>query len=317
MLQYKLNIASKERFSSLMWPIAWYNACCIQTGHGSIADARYTNSVPGQSKDHTVQAAMRLRQLATTQSVTFFAPPEVFQSISDYRKKSSSSIIDSHDVICWLLEQTCSGIEQLQPLYWSQGKDFLNRSQALMSFPHFVTDETQRADYLKILKQRERQTLEELYAPRLRAKTKRTVQISDPRLQAFMKDLDTRKKGFRDTGDAVHASALQEVEQEREVAYEVEAVREIQKPIHYSPLTFGGLHRDILLFARRGILTAKSPGYEPMTRTLSYTATGRKHTLDACMVGKLYVSAESSVFRAVSRMITSWYEHTTKLLQLS
>jgi hypothetical protein len=29
----------------------------------------------GQTKDHTVQAAMRLRQLGTTQSVSFFAPP--------------------------------------------------------------------------------------------------------------------------------------------------------------------------------------------------------------------------------------------------
>ena len=73
----------------------------------------------GQTKDHTVQgrysaatpgissqalsadlrvAALRLRQLASTQSITFFAPPEVNQSILDLRKKTSSSQIDSHDV---------------------------------------------------------------------------------------------------------------------------------------------------------------------------------------------------------------------------
>jgi hypothetical protein len=53
-----------------------------------------------------------------------------------------------------------------------------------------------------------------------------------------------RRKAFQDTGNAVHSSTLQEVEQEREVAFEVETVREVQKPVHYSPLTFRGLHRD-------------------------------------------------------------------------
>ena len=73
----------------------------------------------GQSKDHTVQgarppplylsnvimltlglklAAMRLRQLGTSQSVTFFIPPEVHQVIADLRKKSKYDWIDSHDV---------------------------------------------------------------------------------------------------------------------------------------------------------------------------------------------------------------------------
>ena len=37
-----------------------------------------------------------------------------------------------------------------------------------------------------------------------------------------MKKLNHQRKGFQDAGDALHGSALQEVEQEREVAYEVE-----------------------------------------------------------------------------------------------
>jgi hypothetical protein len=97
----------------------------------------------GQTKDHTVQAAMRLRQLATTQEIVFFAPPEVHQSILDLRKKSSEDKIDSYDVVCWLLEQTCSGIEQLQPLYYSQGIDFCRRTQAALSYPD-ISDEIER-----------------------------------------------------------------------------------------------------------------------------------------------------------------------------
>jgi len=41
---------------------------------------------------------MRLRQLATTQSIAFFIPPEVHQSIADLRKKSISDKVDSFDV---------------------------------------------------------------------------------------------------------------------------------------------------------------------------------------------------------------------------
>lgn len=41
---------------------------------------------------------MRLRQLATTQSVQFFIPPEVWQSILDVQGKSSFDSIDSSDV---------------------------------------------------------------------------------------------------------------------------------------------------------------------------------------------------------------------------
>ncbi|EHK96031.1 hypothetical protein M7I_8285 [Glarea lozoyensis 74030] len=51
-----------------------------------------------------------------------------------------------------------------------------------------------------------------------------------------MKELGIRRKAFQDTGNAVHSSALQEVEQEKEVAFEVETIREVQKQEHYSPV---------------------------------------------------------------------------------
>lgn len=41
---------------------------------------------------------MRLRQLGTTQSVTFFVPPEVHQSVADLRGKTMYESIDSADV---------------------------------------------------------------------------------------------------------------------------------------------------------------------------------------------------------------------------
>src|SRR6187402_3513187 len=236
---------------------------------------------------------MRLRQLGTTQSITFFSPPEVHQSILDLRKKKSFDRIDSYDVICWLLEQTCSGIEQLQPLYFSQGADFCRRRQASLDFSDFIADPDQRENYLGCLRQIEQQTLEQLYGPNTKAKASTAIAKFSPAIGAFMKELNTRRKGFQDTGNAVHGSALQEVEQEREVAYEVEAVREVQKPVHYSAIKSPGLHKDIVSFVKTGRLAADSAAYESAFSSMRQFALGRKFETDnAGTSGKLWVSTE-------------------------
>lgn len=175
-----------------------------------LASFRYLTSV----------AAMRLRQLSTSQSVVFFAPPEVHQSIMDLRRYKSGAVIDSHDVICWLLEQTCNEIEQLQPLYFSQGVDFCRRAQAAFDNRDFLGDPNHRKSYLASLRCIEQQTLEQLYGVSTKAKTLVPSRTLSPSITAFKKELDSRRKGFQDTGIAVHGSVLQEVEQEREVAHE-------------------------------------------------------------------------------------------------
>jgi hypothetical protein len=73
----------------------------------------------------------------------FFAPPEVHQSILDLREKRNGDTIDSYDVLCWLLEQTCSGIEQLQPLYHLQGMEFCRRTQAALDNSDFLINTEQ------------------------------------------------------------------------------------------------------------------------------------------------------------------------------
>jgi hypothetical protein len=148
------------------------------------------------------------------------APPEVHQSILDLRKKRVWEKVDSHDVICWLLEQTCVGVEQLQPLFFSQGADFCRRMQASVDNANFLGDVRQRENFLQAIRTIEQQTLEQLYGVSSKGKGSRLDHKFSPRLASFMKELKARKSGFQDTGDAVHGSALQEVEQEREVAYE-------------------------------------------------------------------------------------------------
>jgi hypothetical protein len=86
---------------------------------------------------------------------------------------------------------------------------------------------------------------------------------------------------------------LQEVEQEREVAYEVEAVREVQKPVHSTALNFPSIHRDILSFATTGRLAADSAGYELAFDALGRTVLGTKHKVRSeTTSGRLFISTE-------------------------
>ncbi|RDL37029.1 Uncharacterized protein BP5553_04462 [Venustampulla echinocandica] len=246
----------------------------------------------GQPKDHTVQAAMRLRQLSTSQSVVFFAPPEVHQSIMDLRKYKSGAVIDSYDVICWLLEQTCSEIELLQPLYFSQGIDFCRRAQAALDNQDFLADSDHRKIYLASLRCIEQQTLEQLYGFNIKAKTFTTSGKLSPSIATFKKELDKRRKGFQDSGNAVHGSVLQEVEQEREISHEVEAIREVQKPVHYQSHNFPGLHKDIIAFAKTGRLAAGATTFvEAFVALGNGTALGRKYGINSNAVScRLHVS---------------------------
>ncbi|ESZ96422.1 hypothetical protein SBOR_3154 [Sclerotinia borealis F-4128] len=247
----------------------------------------------GVTKDHIVQGAMRLRQLATTQAITFFAPPEVNQSILDCVKKVQGDHLDSYDVICWLLEQTCMGIELMQPLYYSQGIDYCRRVQAAADNIDFITDANQREQYLDALRQKEQLSLERLYGVKTKSKAAVGSGALTPRISEYVKELNAMRKNFRDTGDAVHHSALQEVEQEREVAYEIEAVREVQRPTHYVAWSFPGLDRDIVTFVKTGRLPAGSTCCEQAFLALRKTGVGRKFGINPeALNSRLFVSRE-------------------------
>ncbi|RYP73457.1 hypothetical protein DL771_003629 [Monosporascus sp. 5C6A] len=218
---------------------------------------------------------------------------EVNQSIRDICMKKDTEKVDSKDVIYWLLDNTCNHLESLQPLFYAQGVDFCNRMQAAADFPDFLEDDEQRAAYVAAIRQTERQTLQQLYAPQTKVKAKPTGMRSNPRIAKFTRELENRRKEFQDTGRAVHASALQEVEQEREIEYEVEAVRQVKKPTAYTPHTFPGLHRDLETFARTGRIPAGASCFVHVLRSLARTSLGRKYKVNQeASSSQLFVSTE-------------------------
>ncbi|KAH8698926.1 hypothetical protein BGW36DRAFT_406791 [Talaromyces proteolyticus] len=254
-----------------------------------------------QTKDHTVQAAMRLRQLGTTQSVTFIAPPEVHQSIMDTRQRGLNLPIDSSDVLRWLLIQTCNSNKDLQPLYFAQGMDFCNRMQAAGNFKNFLTSSVHQEGLLKVLRCREHQTLEELYGPVATTTTgptdcgPSTGPVLAPfgsKLRFFMQKLQESYKLTSLDRESARGSALEEVEQEREVAYEIEEERELQRPDHMKALKFPGLSRSIIEFVKTGILGDETECIKA-SFVLESTQLGKKHKIQAStLVSHLHVSPE-------------------------
>jgi hypothetical protein len=212
---------------------------------------------------------MRLRQLGTTQSITFFAPPEVDRSVRDLcgmpNNNTAAAAVTSYHVIRWLLEQTCRGHESVRDLHLSQGLDFVRRTHAAWRYPNAVSDKSHRAGLLAVLQHPETQTLEQLYGSPPGGNAAGGTRLLDPPpgssvplpLQALLGQLqavaDGSGKGKRRGGFQVD-HALAEVEQERQVEVEVEEMRVAQKPPRLEALSFPGLHPAIKTFALDGVL---------------------------------------------------------------
>ncbi|KAL6705011.1 hypothetical protein ACN47E_007414 [Coniothyrium glycines] len=257
------------------------------------------------SKDALVQAAMRLRLLGETQSVTFFAPPEVHQGIVDCLHRSGIQPglnkngvhrITSAGVLQWVFALTCDKLEQLETLYISQGSHFLHQEQARIDHADFLHSQQSLLAYRNAVRIKETLSLKQLYEPKSQRRTAKVVPESfDPRLQPYAVELFKRKKQFQDQGTAVHATALEEVEieQEREaeieVEVEVEDVREVQQPPRFAALKIKPLHGDIIHFAVSGKLV-NSDSYQPVFTVLAHTALGVKSAISPLMKSNLWIS---------------------------
>jgi hypothetical protein len=112
------------------------------------------------------------------------------------------------------------------------------------------------------------------------------------RISTLMEFLEERRQESQ-IYESILSSALEEVEQEREVAYEIEEEREIQRPPKPRALRFPGLHSSILSFAQGSLLFLE--GIVTASETLEHTQLGLKyHIQGASLVAHLYLSAEFS-----------------------
>ncbi|KAI0541382.1 hypothetical protein GGR58DRAFT_519492, partial [Xylaria digitata] len=270
----------------------------LDEGHTRGVDLRLPSNARGAvtlalklTKDHAVQAAMRLRQLKTTQSVCFYGPPEVKHNIKDFNRLSPSQRINSSHVVSWLLEQTCRSIEDLQGLYVAQGMDFCQRTDAILHCKKFMTKETERQKLLQVLRQPERKALKELYGPDSEtALTSYDGNLVSSQLRSYMDELVLTSK---DQQGRIQLGALQEVEQEKEVEVQVEQIRLVEKRKKYDALEFPGTHPQITEFARTGRLPDSSSmlGFEHAFAFVGRTTVAKRFGVHETS-SKLFVSKE-------------------------
>lgn len=245
---------------------------------------------PGLTKDHAMQAAMRLRQLAYTQSVVFFAPPEVDQSILDLLGKDSNADSDSNDVIRWLLEQTCLANENHYPLYLSQGLNYFNRQEATLRNPQYITDETQRKAYLAVLEERESFTLDDMYNPTSTAMAQLipVVDETSPHY-AHVTELIDKREAYGERLDHNHSSIHEE--QERELAVELETERQLERP----PAAKALAHvkdPELKVFVQSGILKPTSHGFRPAFDIKALKTLSMLQNAVVTLGGRLWATAD-------------------------
>lgn len=141
----------------------------------------------------------------------------------------------------------------------------------------------------------EQQSLQQMYAPRSPqansgASSTVDASITDRKLCEFMQELN-RIDAKSHAGDDSETSALDEVEQEREVANEVEE-REVQRPLPMIPLMFPGLDPSISEFVKTGKLR-RDGNHVKASVVLSTTNLGLKHGIDvSSFMPHLFVSME-------------------------
>lgn len=78
--------------------------------------------------------------------------------------------------------------------------------QAAIDYPEFLNDKGHKDAYVSMIRQEEQQTLKQLYGPKSKSKATAMKEATNPLVASYMKELHERRKGFQDTGRAVHAS---------------------------------------------------------------------------------------------------------------
>lgn len=146
---------------------------------------------------------------------------------------------------------------------------------------------------LNVIRQQERQTLNQQYSgvsdTSIRGSSDEVV---FPCLKSFMSTLASQRTSMSGklSASGMHSSALEEVEQEREVEFQVEEVRQVQKRKVFKPLTFSRLHPAFEDFVHKGRL-AGDEGYVHAFSFLGTTSIGQKFVVTRTS-SRFFVSKE-------------------------
>ncbi|KAK5056802.1 hypothetical protein LTR84_012334 [Exophiala bonariae] len=187
---------------------------------------------PRIPKDNLVQACMRMRKLAATQSVVFIAPPEVDQSIRAVKETTLEDLSSLH-VIRWAIHQSCLVLQHQDALCTTKGIVHSRHRLAVARHVQHTGLVVNVKTYLQQIREQESRPVFEMYRPdQSHGKELPFLPSEKEREDEIMANLlidwhriDTA--GFEDNDFSE--------EQEREVLHEVEQEREVERPREVVP----------------------------------------------------------------------------------
>ncbi|KAG8742151.1 hypothetical protein FRC10_001959 [Ceratobasidium sp. 414] len=188
---------------------------------------------------------MRMRKLGHGQSVIFCAPAEVDSQIRKAARLAPRERVDALDVLRWAMLETCKDLEHHISQWAQQGIEYSRRTTG------------QRIRASAVLRDNwmipEYRSLEDMYG----------VMSSATYSSERFTDAAFRIPGLRERLQSLGAYELHDPsmgeEQEREVSYEVEQERQVERPLKSYPATHK-IHEDIRHFVRTGIIPRQFRG---------------------------------------------------------
>ncbi|KAF8464761.1 hypothetical protein JB92DRAFT_3064074 [Gautieria morchelliformis] len=183
---------------------------------------------PKLSKDKLVQGCMRLRKLGREHSVVFFASSEIWRKIQACTGVAKEEL-DSSDVLTWALKETCVQIKDNGAHWASQGLNFDIRRTA---WEKYSEGRLKPSDLATVLREKESRTLKELYGVRENDTLFDLIGGED----GMNERQHAIKEKCQQFGIAMSRSSALLEEQERELAHEKEAERQVERVSGNSPL---------------------------------------------------------------------------------
>ncbi|KAF5574117.1 hypothetical protein FPANT_11939 [Fusarium pseudoanthophilum] len=159
----------------------------------------------------------------------------------------------------------------------TQGFDFCRREDALLKFRKSSQNKKTREKLLQEAQQPEGQTLEQLYGPKEQVSSTGLKAMKSAHLQSFVKELYGLEADLVKHQRRACSSAFDEVEQEREVEFEVHQLREKQNPTQLTALQFPGLDKAILIFCEEPVVKLGGLHFIQALDLIGHTYLGLKY----------------------------------------
>ena len=210
-------------------------------------------------------ACMRMRLLGYGQCVTFIMNREIENKIRTYTVTPPRDAVSVESVLLWSMSESFSHTRRTIPLWAVQGSRFLQQKKLWAEAQFNGGTKMTSVHAVKFLED-EAQTIEQRYQPR---ENMNDVSQIMPNVSGRLIEIVERCRQFDSL--QFNTSALVE-QQERELAPEMERLRNVQRPAAARPAN-PQLHQEVLNFMSGSVLVTDDPkGYMPAFESLHDTS---------------------------------------------